>query len=58
MSCVYPNVTGTLCAMMSRGLTGQDAANNMIIVCDSLPNSKLEDTMRGGGSEHIDGQRL
>lgn len=32
MTCVYPDVTGALCAKMDRGLSGQDAVNGMLIV--------------------------
>jgi len=32
MRLVYPNVTGALCAKMDRGLSGQDAMNDMLVV--------------------------
>ena len=32
MRLVYPDVTGALCAKMDRGLSGQDAVNDMLVV--------------------------
>lgn len=36
MSEVYPTITGCLCARMSRGLNGQDAMDNLLIVTKTI----------------------
>ena len=52
MKVLYPKVTGALCAKISRGLSGQDAKNGMIIVISS-PCSDSMNTYRGGVSSTV-----
>lgn len=50
MKLVFPDVTGALCAKMNRGLSGQEAANGMVLI---LSNSELTSTYRGGVSSTL-----
>lgn len=48
MKLVFPDVTGSLCAKMDRGLSGQDAVNGMVMVFDTSPSSESGNILRGG----------
>lgn len=48
MKLVFPDVTGSLCAKMDRGLSGQDAVNGMVMVFDISHNSESGNILRGG----------
>ena len=53
MKCVYPQIAGCLCAQMSRGLTGQEANNDLIAVFTSSPSNEWANTRRGGVSSNL-----
>ena len=45
MNLVYPKTAGTLCARMSRGLNGQDAAGDLLVVLQILPGGGISGTL-------------
>lgn len=53
MKLVFPDVTGSLCAKMDRGLSGQDAVNGMVMVFDTSPSSESGNILRGGVSSTL-----
>ena len=53
MKLVYPEVTGSLCAKMNRGLSGQDAVNGMVLVFDTSRKSELDNIVLGGVSSTL-----
>ena len=53
MKLIYPEKTGALCAQMNRGLSGQDAVNEMIAVFDISHSSASENIFRGGCSSTL-----
>ena len=60
---VYPKITGSLCAKMNRGISGQDGFNNMIPVIERNANDLLDKPrylpiFEGWGIKQFDGQRL
>lgn len=42
---MYPKTAGTLCARMSRGLNGQDAAGDLLVVLQILPGGGISGTL-------------
>lgn len=58
MKLVFPDVTGSLCAKMDRGLSGQDAVNGMVMVFNTSPSSESANIVLGGGIKYLDGKRL
>lgn len=45
MKLVFPDVTGSLCAKMDRGLSGQDAVNGMVCVFRIIQGGGISSTL-------------